>query len=63
MNYEKRFKRFTSDLLSLIEKHMTEWDKAEKGVFDIDEIMDRVNSDEATVPVIYPKGKFKKPKK
>lgn len=59
MNYEKRFKRFTADLLALIEKHMLEWEEAEKGGYDIDEIMDRVSSDEPSAPVVYSKSEFK----
>lgn len=58
MNYKKRFKRFTAELLSLIEKHMKEWEEAEQGGFDIDEVMDRVESsiDQPTEPVTYPKS-------
>lgn len=56
VDYEKRFKRFTEDLLALIEKHMLEWDEAEKGNFDIDAIMAKVNSDEPTETVYYNKS-------
>lgn len=55
MNYEKRFRKFTSDLLDLIERHMKECDEAERSIYDIDEIMECVEIDlnKEIEPVIY----------
>ena len=58
MNYENRFKRFTLELLDLIERHIKEWGEAERGVFDIDAIMARVEAelDMPTEPTVYRKN-------
>ena len=57
MNYEKRFKRFIADLLAVIEKHMISWDKAERGISDVDAIMERAEAmkDMPSEPVFYGK--------
>ena len=63
MNYERRYKRFVKDLLDLIEQHMLEWNEAEAGIYDIDEVMDQVEvtRNELNSPVDYPKSSKKRP--
>lgn len=62
MDYEGRFHRLTYDLLNLLESHMLDWERAEKGGFDIDEATDYAekNAGKQTEPVNYRK-KTKKP--
>jgi len=62
MNYERRFKRLIHDLLELTETHLKEWDEADRGIFDIDELLDKVeaNAEENSEPVTYPIPKKKK---
>ena len=64
MHYEKRFKRLIADLQAVMKKHMDEWNEAERGGFDIDEIMERIEAeaDDPAEPVVYPKTK-KPPKR
>ena len=64
MNYEKRFKRLTADLLKsskdltkLIEAHIKECEEAEQEIYDIDAVMEKVESEKdlPCEPVIFPK--------
>jgi len=61
MNYEKRFKRLVKDLLELLEIHFISWEEAEKGIFDIDDIMEQVQNDKGrpSEPVTYGKTESK----
>ena len=55
MNYGKGFKRFTAELLDLVERHIQEWYEAEKEIRDVDDIERRImcGSDKPTEPVDY----------
>ena len=57
MDYEKRFKRLISDLWQVMKLHIHEWDKADKGIFDADEIIARLEKElgESSEPVVYSK--------
>ena len=45
MDYEKRFKKLVIDLLEVLVKHINEWDEAERGIFDVYEMLKRAEAD------------------
>jgi len=59
MTHEKRMEKLIADLQDVIKKHLYELDETANGIFDADEIMERMDAkkDKPCEPVIYPKRK------
>jgi len=59
MNYEQRMERLIAELQEVIKKHLEELEAAEDEIFDVDEVMGRIEAEmgKPSEPVIYPKNK------